>query len=161
MPTERKGSQWGPVYLDEFQSIEVRRLSNGARDLWVAVACRTRSAKNGPCSEQGYFASYEALARDLSRWSKSDAQLNPISVRTVKRAKGIGPFESTKNDRTGLPGPVATPIAPNQGNLSRRRKGCAFGICHPEGTELPKERTENDSRGDSLGCHLLKTQKIP
>ena len=85
MPTERKGSQWGPVYLDEFQSIEVRRLSNGARDLWVAVACRTRSAKNGPCSEQGYFASYEALARDLSRWSKSDAQLNPISVRTVKR----------------------------------------------------------------------------
>jgi hypothetical protein len=85
MATKNKAPQWGPVYLDEIQSIEVRKLSTGARDLWISIACRTRSAKNGPESAEGYFASYESLSKDIARYSKKTGQLEPISVRTVKR----------------------------------------------------------------------------
>ena len=85
MAPERKALQWAPVYLDEFQSREVRCLSTGARELWVAISCRTRTAVGGPESKKGFFVSYEALAKDLSRWSKSKGKLVPPCVRTIKR----------------------------------------------------------------------------
>lgn len=71
-------TRYGPIYLDELGSWEVRSLSTGARELWMALAPRTRSAKggasigceppqSGPRKGGGWYVSYDDLARDLAR----------------------------------------------------------------------------------------------
>jgi hypothetical protein len=77
--------QFGPVYLDELQSLEFRSLSSGARDLWTVLTARTRSLRFGPSSAKGWKCSVEHLAADIGRPDGKGGPLKPVSTRTVKR----------------------------------------------------------------------------
>jgi len=100
----KPNAQFGPVYVDEMRSIEVRSCSPGARELWVAISARTRSAKNGPEAGTGYFASYESLSQDIARVDKKSGELRAVAVRTVKRyakeLKDAGLLEVRRNRGT-------------------------------------------------------------
>lgn len=104
MANDKYERLWGPVYHREWTSIEVRSLSWGARELWVALSTRTRSAGSAPDSKRGYYASSAALAEDLARVGK-DGVIRPINVRTVgrymKELKNAGLVEVRRN--TGAP----------------------------------------------------------
>lgn len=101
---DKFSGRWGPVFLSELRSIEVRSLSSGARDLWVALAARTRSASVSQSTVKGFYVSSAALAEDLARPNK-DGTLRPITVRTVgrylKELKEAGLVKVSRN--TGPP----------------------------------------------------------
>lgn len=81
-------SRFGPVYQDEFSSVEVRGLSPRGRELWTALAFRTRSSKGGPGAGRGFHVSYSSLSQDLSRVERKEGtvRLVPVAKKTVQRA---------------------------------------------------------------------------
>lgn len=85
MDNKKTRLQFGPVYLDELQSLEIRSLSSGARDLWTILTARTRSLRFGPFSAKGWKCSVEQLAVDIGRPDGKGGPLKPVSTRTVKR----------------------------------------------------------------------------
>ena len=81
-------SRFGPVYQDEFSSVEVRGLSPRCRELWTALAFRTRSSKGGPGAGRGFHVSYSSLSQDLSRVERKEGtvRLVPVAKKTIQRA---------------------------------------------------------------------------
>jgi hypothetical protein len=86
--TQTLHSRFGPVYLDEFNSVEVRGLSPRARELWTALSFRTRSSKGGPAAGRGFHVSYSSLSHDLSRVERKEGavRLVPVAKKTIQRA---------------------------------------------------------------------------
>jgi len=85
MGADSKRPQFGPVYLDELQSVEVRSLSWGARDLWTVLGARTRSLRVAPDKHHGWKVPLSELAQDIGRFDAKAGELRPVSTRTVKR----------------------------------------------------------------------------
>jgi hypothetical protein len=81
-----RGSRFGPVYQDEFRAPEVRSLNATEKELWTALAFRTRSAKGGPENITGMTVRYDDLALDIAKLDSKTGTLKPVNKKTVQRA---------------------------------------------------------------------------
>lgn len=84
--SQQKSARFGPIYQDEFGSKEVRSLNSTERQLWTALAFRTRTAKNGPEALNGMSVRYSDLALDIGSVCPKTLQIKPVSKKTVQRA---------------------------------------------------------------------------
>lgn len=81
-------SRWGPVYLNEITAIEFRLLSPGARELWMILSARTRSAGTSQVTKKGFFVHYASLSVDMARPYKEKCDVP--EYRTVYREIKVG-----------------------------------------------------------------------
>lgn len=84
--SENAAARFGPVYEDEFRSLEVRSLNATEKELWTALAFRTRSAKGGPETATGLNVRYSDLAYDIGKICPKTKRVKPVSKKTVQRA---------------------------------------------------------------------------
>ena len=75
---EKSTSRWGPAYLDEVTSPEFRFLSSGAKELWVVLTARTRSAGKSQETKKGFYVSSLELSNDLAK---------PVGEKCLKQGK--------------------------------------------------------------------------
>lgn len=84
--TAKPSFRFGPVYQDEFRTPEVRSLNATSKELWVALAFRTRSAKGGPEAISGMTVRYSDLAADLGKLNPKTGTVKPVAKKTIQRA---------------------------------------------------------------------------
>ena len=75
---DKSTSRWGPAYLDEVTSPEFRFLSSGAKELWMVLTARTRSAGKSQETKKGFYVSSLELSNDLAK---------PVGEKCLKQGK--------------------------------------------------------------------------
>ena len=94
--TAKPSFRFGPVYQDEFRTPEVRSLNATSKELWVALAFRTRSAKGGPEAISGMTVRYSDLAADLGKLNPKTGTVKPVAKKNHStgdaraRSAGLG-----------------------------------------------------------------------